>query len=70
MARDIEITVNGVKEKVPENSTVSELIAFFEENDNNLVVELNKKFIYFQQYSATFLTEGDIIESIHPDFGG
>lgn len=70
MGREIEIIVNGFKEKVPENATISFLIARFEENDVHLIVERNGRFVYSQRYSSTTVSEGDRVEFINPSFGG
>jgi len=66
--KEIWITVNGLKEKVLENSTVSFLISHFGEDDALLIVEHNCQFVYPQQYSTTVVSEGDRIELINPFF--
>jgi len=66
----MEIIVNGHKETVPVNSTLSFLIRYFNEYDGDLIVEHNGRFIYPGQYSQISLREGDIIEFINPNFGG
>ena len=68
--REIEIMVNGFKETVPANATISDLIRFFKENDVHLIVELNGQFIFSEDYSTTPVTAGDRIEFINPAFGG
>ncbi|MBW1862908.1 MAG: sulfur carrier protein ThiS [Deltaproteobacteria bacterium] len=70
MNKRIEIIVNGLQEKVPENSTMSHLIHLFEEDDVHLIVEYNGHFLFRQRYSTTKVAEGDRIEFIHPGFGG
>ena len=70
MNKEIEITVNGLKEKVPEDATISLLIAHFEESDEHMIVEQNGRFVYPQKYASTTVAEGDRIEFINPDFGG
>ena len=70
MDKEIEITVNGLKEKVPEDATISLLIAHFEESDVHMIVEHNGRFVYPQKYASTAVSEGDRIEFINPDFGG
>lgn len=70
MGREIEIIVNGFKEKVPENATISFLIARFEEDDVHLIVERNGRFVYPQSYSSITVSEGDRVEFINPNFGG
>lgn len=70
MTTKIEIVVNDLREMVPENISISDLISHFKEDDLHLVVELNGRFVYPQEYPVTFVSEGDIIEFINPDFGG
>lgn len=70
MNKEVRIIVNGLEEKVPENATISYLIAYFEEEDVHLMVEHNGRFIYRQQYDRTLVAEGDCIEFINPNFGG
>lgn len=68
--KHISITVNGFKEKVPENASISFLITHFKEGDSDLIVEYNGRFVYPDKYSTTVVSEGDIIEFINPNFGG
>ncbi len=66
----MQITVNGMKQEVPEEASILELIDFCEERDVHLVVEYNGGFVYPKQYETTRVCEGDTLEFIHPDFGG
>lgn len=68
--KEIEITVNGVKEKIPEESTIAGLIGFFNEDDVHLIVEQNGQFVYPHNYATTIVTAGDKIEFLNPNFGG
>ena len=70
MAHTIQIEVNGFQEDVPENATISRLITLIKEEDVHLVVELNGRFVYPQQYEATRVSQADSVEFINPDFGG
>ena len=70
MGKEVEIVVNGFKERVPENATIAELIGRFRERDTQLIVEHNGRFVFAQQYDTTQVAAGDRIEFIHPDFGG
>ena len=70
MARSIEIVFNGFTELVPEASTIASLLEHFEEVDSHVIVELNGKFIFEQQYSQTRVFPGDELEFINPSFGG
>ncbi|HIJ37120.1 MAG: sulfur carrier protein ThiS [Desulfobulbaceae bacterium] len=66
----MEITVNGMKQEVPEKASILELIDYCEERDVHLVVEFNGSFVYPKQYETIRVSEGDTLEFIHPDFGG
>lgn len=70
MSPQIEIVLNGLKERVPEGTTIGDLIEMSGEEDKHLVVERNNRFIHPRTYHATPLSEGDRIEFINPDFGG
>ena len=68
--RKIEITFNGMKEMVPENATIADLIKLTKEKDSGLIVELNNCFVFPQKYPEALLSDGDKVEFINPDFGG
>jgi thiamine biosynthesis protein ThiS len=68
--RKIEITFNGMKEMVPENTTITDLIKLMKEKDSGLIVELNNRFVFPQKYPEAVLSDGDKVEFINPDFGG
>jgi thiamine biosynthesis protein ThiS len=70
MRNEIEITFNGITEKVSPGTTVADLIARSEENDKNLIVERNNRFVHPHAYASTLVGHGDRIELINPDFGG
>jgi len=70
MTHDIEITFNGATEKVSCGTTVADLIAQSGENDKNLIVERNNRFVHPHTYASTPVSHGDRIELINPDFGG
>jgi len=67
---EVEVVVNGFKERVPEGATISDLISRFGERDTHLIVELNGRFVFTQQCDTIQVAAGDRIEFIHPDFGG
>ncbi len=67
---DIDIIVNGFKEKIPGGFTISQLIEHLQERDVHLIVELNGRFIYPQKYPVTRVENGDRVEFINPNFGG
>jgi thiamine biosynthesis protein ThiS len=66
----IQITVNGLPEKVPASATLAELIVHFDEVDPDLIVEHNGRFVFSQDYAAKRVVPDDRIEFIHPNFGG
>jgi thiamine biosynthesis protein ThiS len=68
--KEIEIIFNGMKEKIPENTSVAQLINITGEKDKGLIVEHNGRFVFQQKYMTTVLSEGDKVEFINPDFGG
>ena len=70
MDEQIEIIVNGDRERVPPGSTISGLIERFEEGDTHLIVQRNGRCVYPQEYAGTVVAPGDRIEFIHPAFGG
>lgn len=66
----IKILVNGLGEMVPINSSLNDLITLFNEDDVHLIVELNGRFIYSEDYTHQRVKEGDCLEFIHPNIGG
>jgi thiamine biosynthesis protein ThiS len=70
MNNTIEIIINGFPEKILEGTTISDLVARFQEGDVDLIVEHNGRFIYPRNYADIVVTTGDRIEFINPNFGG
>ena len=66
----IEITLNGMQEKITSGTTVADLVAQAGEGDRNLIVEQNNRFVHPHSYRSTVVKKGDRIELINPDFGG
>ena len=66
----IKIVLNGFKETVPEGTTIADLVLASNEKDRGLIVELNNRFVFPHSYGVTFLSPGDKVEFINPDFGG
>jgi thiamine biosynthesis protein ThiS len=66
----IEIILNGIAEKVQADTDIARLLADSGEKDAHLIVEVNNRFIFPQQYHDTPIRPGDKVEFIHPDFGG
>ncbi len=69
-AEEIEVTLNGFKEKVTQGFSITQLILEYDEMESAMMVERNGRFVYPQDYDTTFPEAGDILEFIHPDFGG
>ncbi len=70
MKGEIEITLNGMKEKTKTGTTIADIISRAGENDKSLIVEQNNRFVHPHAYPSTIVCEGDRIELINPDFGG
>jgi thiamine biosynthesis protein ThiS len=70
MEKTIEVIINGLKETVSENVTITQLIVRFKEGDVDLIVEHNGRFVYPRKYEELALSAGDRIEFINPNFGG
>ena len=70
MTQQIKIVVNGLPEKVPAESTLADLITLYKEYDGDLIVELNGRFVYPQQYAVERVAPDDRVEFINPNFGG
>ena len=69
-AEKIEVTLNGFKEKVTKGSSITALILEYDEVDSAMMVERNGRYVYPQDYEITVAEPGDVLEFIHPDFGG
>lgn len=67
---EIVIMVNGFTQRVPKGTTMAQLISLSNETDPHLIVELNGRFLYPNQYEETGISDGDTVEFINPDFGG
>jgi len=57
-------------EEVPEGVRVAELIDLFKENDQSLIVEVNRRFVHPRDYRTYEIKAGDQVELILPAFGG
>jgi thiamine biosynthesis protein ThiS len=68
--KEIEIILNGMKETIREGLSIAQLMEISNENDKNLIVELNGRFVYVRVYSTTLLNEGDKVEFIYAACGG
>lgn len=66
----MQVTINGFFEEIPERTTVGAVIRGNQEFDVHMIVELNHRFIHQKDYDTVQLKEGDVLEVIHPAFGG
>jgi thiamine biosynthesis protein ThiS len=67
----MKITASGMEMEVPAGSTIERLLDILGETvRQDMIVELNRRFIHIRDYSTTIANEGDIIEIIHLAFGG
>jgi thiamine biosynthesis protein ThiS len=66
----MRVTINGFPEEVPEPGTIFSVISNNQEFDIHMIVELNHRFIHQKDYLSTVLKDGDVLELIHPAFGG
>ena len=66
----ITIRINDFPQQVEAGSNLQTLIERFEEKDPDLIVELNGRFIYPQDYANTVVSGGDEVEFLNPNFGG
>jgi thiamine biosynthesis protein ThiS len=66
----MQVMVNGFRESFPEGSSISDAIVSCQEYEIHMIVELNHRFIPQNEFDRIQLQEGDILELIHPAFGG
>ncbi|MGA3113072.1 MAG: sulfur carrier protein ThiS [Syntrophobacteraceae bacterium] len=67
----MKITASGMELEVPAGSTVETLLNILGETvRQDMIVELNRRFIHVRDYSTTIVNEGDMVEMIHLSFGG
>ncbi len=67
----MKITASGMELEVPAGSTIERLLDILGETvRQDMIVELNRRFIHVRDYSTTVVGEGDIVEMIHLNFGG
>ena len=66
----MQVIINGFKESVPDGSSISDVIESGQEYEIHMIVELNHRFIPQREFDRVQLQEGDILELIHPAFGG
>ena len=66
----MRVVINGFPEHLAEGTSVMEVLLAHQEYDVHMIVELNHRFIHQKDYETTYLKDGDLLELIHPAFGG
>ena len=67
----MKITASGMELEVPAGSTIESLLDILGEAvRQDMIVELNRRFIHTRDYSNTIVNESDVVEIIHLAFGG
>lgn len=68
---EIKIVANGLETRIPYGTTVVKFLDIMKEPVRpDMIVEINRRFIHFKEYSITTINDGDNIEVIGLDFGG
>jgi thiamine biosynthesis protein ThiS len=70
MSAHIRIIVNGFEETVVSGVSIATVIQDCNEQDRDLIVEHNGRFVYPAEYGERLLQDGDRLEFINPNFGG
>ncbi|NOY85131.1 MAG: sulfur carrier protein ThiS [Nitrospirae bacterium] len=66
----MQVEINGLKQEMPPNSNVLQLLQQFEIAAEGIAVEINLTVIDRQAYDATVLQDGDTVEIIRFIGGG
>jgi len=66
----VQVEINGLKQEMPPNSNVLQLLQQFEIAAEGIAVEINLTVIDRQAYDATVLQDGDTVEIIRFIGGG
>ena len=66
----MKIKLNGLKQTIPDNFNINDLIDRLKEGDPDLIVEVNNRYIFPKNYNKTIIKENDEIEFINPNIGG
>lgn len=64
------ITLNGEKKQVPNNVTITDLLAFLDIQHQRVAVELNLEIVKKDTYDTTDVKEGDSLEIVSFMSGG
>ncbi len=69
--KDLKFVLNGFSEEVAGcDLTVQELLDRTLEKDPAVIVEINGRFVFRQDFKTRRIAEGDRVEFINPSFGG
>ena len=66
----ISVSVNGESRRIPEDSTMSDLLEDLKLNNRYCAVEQNREVVPREQHSTTVLAEGDAVENVTLVGGG
>jgi len=64
------IHLNGLKESIADDLTVSDLIEWAREGDPDLIVEVNGRYVFPNNYEKYKIQSNDRVEFINPNLGG
>jgi thiamine biosynthesis protein ThiS len=67
---EIEIILNGEPRRVPEPSSLADLLQYLDLDPRTVVVELNRSIVRRANLSTTPLGPGDSVELVHFVGGG
>jgi thiamine biosynthesis protein ThiS len=70
MAREMEVTLNGEKRRLPEGCSLLELLASLELRVDRVAIELNREIVKRDGWEGTRLQPGDVVEIVHFVGGG
>jgi sulfur carrier protein len=66
----MEVTINGEGRELPDEMTVAALLEHFGVDGTRTVVEVNREIIPREEYGATPVAEGDVLELVEIVGGG
>jgi len=67
----VKIIFNGFEEEWPgREMSVQDLLDLTNEDDPAVIVEINGRYVYRNDFKELRIQEGDRVEFIHPSFGG
>ena len=66
----MQVTVNGEHRELPEETTISQMLAILQVVPERVVVELNLTILKRAEHPSAVLKEGDAVEIVHFVGGG